>query len=690
MATPGRYSQPIQDLAGNAYPAAKVEVLEYGSSVHADLFSDDELSVPLVLGPSNELVATQDNGAPGLSTAGMATFYADAELRYQLKVTIASVEQPLVTIEPAPTGAAVAAVAGSSGVVSVNGQIGAVTLPTDGSAGTASLRTLGTGGAQAASGTDSRLSDTRVPTDLSVTTAKIAAGAVTAAKVAADVATQAELDAAISGLSGTYDTIATAVTLTGAKSFAPGGLNGYFRPYELVASNPPGIKGPTIQRSAAGGATGLSFYTGSVFNWSLGQDLNPGGGAAYAAGEAGPNMGDFVLANQLNPDLTTSRDICRIREGAFMAVGNAAMPVNDTRLRLVSNGTFSTSEVASLRVLLGLEIGDPVSAITHLIKTNVNGGAFGVLRRGWLSVGATSARAPMHVFNPGAPSSTEGDALTIELAGSNDPGYLQWAQGALGTGTLDWRIGRTADGNVDLQIVRPDTTVTSALAPGAQAMLFKRNGDVYVNRSLIAKADAVGTIPLIARGFLAHTNAIFSVQDSTGATLSRFDAAGRLVINRAAAAVATLDVVALAIGEVPLIVSGFSSGHTANLINARKTPTGAAVFFVDTDGAAGFNTSAAYGNATISAQLHASLAYPIVVLRRVASQTSDFITFWDESSAVLSRVGAGGRWITKVATAPALGVLVDGELAFSTDAAGNLIITSRVAGALKTATVTVA
>lgn len=41
--------------------------------------------------------------------------------------------------------------------------------------------------------------------DGAVTTAKLANGAVTAAKVAADVATQAELDAAISGLSGTYE-----------------------------------------------------------------------------------------------------------------------------------------------------------------------------------------------------------------------------------------------------------------------------------------------------------------------------------------------------------------------------------------------------------------------------------------------------------------------------------------------------
>jgi hypothetical protein len=67
----------------------------------------------------------------------------------------------------------------------------------DGAAGTASLRTLGTGAAQAAAGNDSRLSDTRIPTDASVTggTAgagvKIAAGTITLANIAASLLSQA-------------------------------------------------------------------------------------------------------------------------------------------------------------------------------------------------------------------------------------------------------------------------------------------------------------------------------------------------------------------------------------------------------------------------------------------------------------------------------------------------------------------
>lgn len=45
--------------------------------------------------------------------------------------------------------------------------------PSDGSAATPSLRTLGTGAAQACAGNDARLSDTRTPTDGSVTLAKV-------------------------------------------------------------------------------------------------------------------------------------------------------------------------------------------------------------------------------------------------------------------------------------------------------------------------------------------------------------------------------------------------------------------------------------------------------------------------------------------------------------------------------------
>jgi hypothetical protein len=48
--------------------------------------------------------------------------------------------------------------------VNQNGTVGCASIPADGAAGTATLRTLGTGAAQAAAGNDPRLSDSRTPT----------------------------------------------------------------------------------------------------------------------------------------------------------------------------------------------------------------------------------------------------------------------------------------------------------------------------------------------------------------------------------------------------------------------------------------------------------------------------------------------------------------------------------------------
>ena len=63
----------------------------------------------------------------------------------------------------------------------------------DAASGTPSLRSLGTGSAQAAAGNDSRLSDTRTPTDTSVTTAKLVDGSVTTSKIANAAVTSPQL-----------------------------------------------------------------------------------------------------------------------------------------------------------------------------------------------------------------------------------------------------------------------------------------------------------------------------------------------------------------------------------------------------------------------------------------------------------------------------------------------------------------
>jgi hypothetical protein len=64
----------------------------------------------------------------------------------------------------------------------VHGDIAAANK--DGAAATPSMRTLGTGSAQAAAGNDSRLSDTRVPTDNTVTNVKIVDNTIADVKLA--------------------------------------------------------------------------------------------------------------------------------------------------------------------------------------------------------------------------------------------------------------------------------------------------------------------------------------------------------------------------------------------------------------------------------------------------------------------------------------------------------------------------
>ena len=59
--------------------------------------------------------------------------------------------------------------------IAQNGTVGCTAIPSDAAAGTPSLRTLGTGPGQAVANNDPRLTDTRTPTDGSVTPAKLAA-----------------------------------------------------------------------------------------------------------------------------------------------------------------------------------------------------------------------------------------------------------------------------------------------------------------------------------------------------------------------------------------------------------------------------------------------------------------------------------------------------------------------------------
>jgi hypothetical protein len=104
-------------------------------------------------------------------------------------------------------------------VLTVNGQAGPnVSLPEDGPAATPSLRTLGTGAAQAAPGNDARLSNARTPTahaashadggtdELALDGSQITTGTVADARIAATIARDSEVTAAVAAEATARDT----------------------------------------------------------------------------------------------------------------------------------------------------------------------------------------------------------------------------------------------------------------------------------------------------------------------------------------------------------------------------------------------------------------------------------------------------------------------------------------------------
>ena len=127
-------------------------------------------------------------------------------------------------------------------VLSVDGATGVVVLPTDAAPGTGSKRTLGTGPNQAAAGNDSRLSDQRVPTDGSVTVAKLASGVLDADPTLAAnsdlvVATQKAVKAFVASAMASAST-STTVTQT-AHGFAVGDVVKFNTNYAKAKADTP-------------------------------------------------------------------------------------------------------------------------------------------------------------------------------------------------------------------------------------------------------------------------------------------------------------------------------------------------------------------------------------------------------------------------------------------------------------------
>lgn len=141
-------------------------------------------------------------GTPSRRSLGAGALQAapgnDARLSDQRVPTDGSVTDAKVAAGAAIAKAKLAPLAIVDADVTAGAAIaeGKLALASDAAAGTPSRRTLGAGALQAAAGNDARLSDQRVPTDGSVTNAKVAAGAAIAkSKLAALVIVDADVAA---------------------------------------------------------------------------------------------------------------------------------------------------------------------------------------------------------------------------------------------------------------------------------------------------------------------------------------------------------------------------------------------------------------------------------------------------------------------------------------------------------------
>lgn len=189
----------------------------------------------------------------------------------------------------------------------------------DGTAGTPSMRTIGTGAVQACGGTDSRLSNTRSPTAGSVVTASFAAGAVDTAALAALAVTDAKVASANKdGAAG----VASLRTLgTGAAQAFPGD--------GLTASAIAAALGFTAIRKIGSGSTSC---TGLV-RTSLGSFVrNANERVILLMYPATATLGlDWAPNGGNNPNTTLSSDFA-LASGAFTAgvynVGAAAKTVD--------------------------------------------------------------------------------------------------------------------------------------------------------------------------------------------------------------------------------------------------------------------------------------------------------------------------------------------------------------------------
>lgn len=138
----------------------------------------------------------------------------------------------------------------------------------------------------------------------------------------------------------------------------------------------------------------------------------------------------------------------------------------------------------------------------------------------------------------------------------------------------------------------------------------------------------------------------------------------------------------------------FNSTSGVAIFNTNATPTTlyhrAAVHQFQKLNAGPLLTLSETGSPTVIINA-AAVNNQILVMRQAAGTQFFPMQEWQTSAAaLLSAIDKAGRFLTAVATAPVLADLANGQMTLTTNATGDLVITSRVAGVLKTATVATA
>lgn len=206
-------------------------------------------------------------------------------------------------------------------------------LASDAAAGTASRRTLGTGALQAASGTDGRFTDTRTPTDGTVTDAKVAVGAAIA---------ESKLSLASDAAAGT----ASRRTLgTGALQAAAGNdarftaVARVYKSADETVTNSAALQNDdqllfAIPASEAWAFKFVIFYNGgTTTDFKIGITV-PTGATRLIWSSIGPPTGQTVLAtiNEMGPVTTSGGNV------SFGGMG-VGVPVMVTIDGTILNGT---------------------------------------------------------------------------------------------------------------------------------------------------------------------------------------------------------------------------------------------------------------------------------------------------------------------------------------------------------------